>query len=414
MRRPRSVLLLAVLGLLLPAAAEARGKGKGRGKGGRGAGACTAAHLNCWATRRCCGNDAGDARGLACFTKAPGVRFAQCRTNGCVGTCNWECRLLRPNDSPHAPAVYGAGAQNTSQAIAAMLAPLAPSRAPPSGRSERLGNVIDSWYFASLGVGPRVASLVAMSCGLETCFARYLSSRMGRVSASASQAEAAKQEAQQHESWGLYSYPTIRTLMPQIRHDLRAAMREYAEQHDPALARQQYEGGASHLVVHYRLGDFVTNRWCVPPDDVAAAAAQLEPRVVEVMDGGTHHLDQVDGFSASPHRANRSRLQQAARMGSDLSGALEAALRRAMPTARIVRHTPVSADADWYRIAHAPLLVTGAGSFATTAAIASHGAHVRTPAAANLNFPDRGTRAAEQLAPNWRTYAYDVRSMQGR
>ena len=72
-----------------------------------------------------------------------------------------------------------------------------------------------------------------------------------------------------------------------------------------------------------------------------------------------------------------------------------------------------SIDGDWFRIALAPLLITAAGSFAVTAAIAGHGRQVRTPAAGNLNFPDREVRAEEELAPNWRTYAYDHTAMRG-
>ena len=96
---------------------------------------------------------------------------------------------------------------------------------------------------------------------------------------------------------------------------------------------------------------------------------------------------------------------------------------------------PSSIDSDFYRMAYAPLLVTGAGSFAITAAAANSGArHVRTPGAANLNFPDKGpthvchylsiistepfaraigVRREESLADNWRTYGYDVRELRG-
>ena len=106
-------------------------------------------------------------------------------------------------------------------------------------------------------------------------------------------------------------------------------------------------------------------------------------------------------------------MQYAMRLSATLQADLEAALRAALPRAKIVRTPAASIDADWFRIAHAPLLVTGAGSFAVTAAIASHATKVRTPAADNLNFPDRATVPVEQLAPNWRTYAYNAGAMRG-
>lgn len=397
------------------------GKAVGRGKaaGGGNAGKCATDYHNCWSTHRCCNERS------RCYTKADGVTFAQCRPNGCVGTCGWECVELKPGitaKAARAAPEYGRGAQNVTQAVAAMkLMPPPPAGgAAPPGKSERLGNVIDSWYFTGLGdimgsglSGVALAHLMSMTCSMEPCFARYLATQFDVVSASAAQRAAAMEEARRHSSWGMYNYPTIRTLMPALRHDLRGAMRRYAQAHDPSLLHPQYEGGARHLVVHYRLGDFVTNSWCIPPRDVAAAAAPLSPSVIEIMDGGMRHLDQVDGYSAGPHRANRTRQQYALQLSAELQRDVEAALRSAVPDAKIVRSPAASIDHDWFRIAHAPLLVTGAGSFAVTAAIAAHASEVRTPAADNLNFPDTAVRTEEQLAPNWRTYRYDMSAMRG-
>ena len=370
---------------------------------------CTADYRNCHTFRRCC-NSASK-----CYTKAAGVPFAQCRPKGCLGTCGWECRILHPaKQTVSGGPEYGEGAQNLTQAVAAMQQP--PARpadgSAPAGRSDRLGNVIDSWYFAGLGSGVALAHLMSTTCTMATCFAKYLATQ-STVTANDAQREAALRETTLHSSWGLYSYATIRHVMPQIRHDLRGAMRRNAAAYDPSLARQRYDGGDSHLVIHYRLGDFVTNSWCIAPADVAAAAAALSPTVVEIMDGGMRHLDQVDGYSAGPHRANRTRQQYALRLSSELQGELEGALRAALPSARITRTPPASIDADWFRIVHAPMLVSGAGSFAVTAAIASHGREVRTPASDNLNFPDRGVRPVETLAANWRTYSYSASAMRG-
>ena len=386
----------------LATTADAKGKGKGAGS------SCAADYHNCYASRRCCSEQS------RCYTKTEGVRFAQCRPNGCVGTCGWECRALRPISGDNGLVEYGLGAQNQTQAVASLQAFEPDSARPPTGRSERLGNLIDSWYFAGLGAGAALSHLISLSCGMEPCFARFLAARLGQVSASAAQGQAALAEAAKHQSWGLYSYATIRLLMPQLRHDLRAAMREYSSRFDVSLGDPTYEGGHSHMIVHYRLGDFVTNSWCVSPTDLAAAAAPLRPSVVEIMDGGIRHLDQVDGFSLTPHRANRTRQQYALRLSEQLQVDLEAALRSALPAARITRTPAASIDADWFRIAHAPMLVTAAGSFAVTAAVAGFGHAVRTPAADNLNFPDRAVREEEQLAPNWRTYVYDRQNLRGR
>jgi len=96
-----------------------------------------------------------------------------------------------------------------------------------------------------------------------------------------------------------------------------------------------------------------------------------------------------------------------------MAARLEAALKAALPRARILRRPPASVDADFYRMVHAPLLLTAAGSFAVSAAAAAFGREVWTPAAQNLNFPHLGQRSPERLADNWRTYAYEMEEMAG-
>ena len=147
--------LTAILLVTAPSAAAAAppqqpsgGKGKGKGKGGggkgggkgeAGAGTCTATGRNCWATRRCC--DGGGDQPALCVTKEAGLRFAQCRTDGCKSVCGWECRVLKQSGASDA---YGAGSQTKAAALATMAAPYNDSAAAV-GDSYRLGNVIDSW-----------------------------------------------------------------------------------------------------------------------------------------------------------------------------------------------------------------------------------------------------------------------------
>ena len=143
------------------------GKGRGAGKS-RSDGQCAADYHNCYGHRRCCSPNS------RCYTKTAGVRFAQCRPNGCLGTCGWECRLLLPIQSSEATAEYGDGAQNVSDAIAALKTFEPDPRRPPTGKSERLGNLIDSWYFASLGAGSPTAHLIS------ACATRTLQTRLPR------------------------------------------------------------------------------------------------------------------------------------------------------------------------------------------------------------------------------------------
>ena len=72
-----------------------------------------------------------------------------------------------------------------------------------------------------------------------------------------------------------------------------------------------------------------------------------------------------------------------------------------------------SVDRDFYRMVFAPLLVTAAGSFAITAAVASHAAEIRTPAAQNLNFPHWGAEAPSRISDTWQTYEFSLQNLSG-
>lgn len=112
-----------------------------------------------------------------------------------------------------------------------------------------VGNFIDGWYFASLGVKPRLHDLMMMSCGAAPSFGPFLASRLYNVSVPREKAMASVDMVRKSDSWGFYSYAAIRPIMPYVRRDLQAAMRDYAATYDPSLVNQEYEGGDGHMVV---------------------------------------------------------------------------------------------------------------------------------------------------------------------
>ena len=396
-------------------------------------GTCSIKHANCWKTGNCC-----DPM-QECYTKTAGVRYAQCRRKGCKKTCGWECRVHRlvQIGAPE----YGPGTQTPSQAAATIMEPFAvPPGAKPNGTSFRLGNVIDAWYSASLHwlmhnnyqnvhlpqtqspfmpsgdmLSQYTVTLVGMLCGVEPSFAKYLGTQLFNITAiKPARAAKALAAANRSHGWGLYNYSVIRALMPELRYDLRHAMKRYSDAHDVSLMNQTYAGGRDHMVIHYRTGDFTTNGWCISVRDVIAAAVSLSPSVVEILDGGRKHLAQVDGFSAPIGSKTKSRIKLAQNTSNWLLQELEDGLRAALPNAIVIRQgEPVSVDDDFYRLVHAPLLVTAAGSFAITAAAASTARVVLTPSAISLNFPNQGVAPEMRLAHNWRTYTYDINGLQG-
>ena len=154
----------------------------------------------------------------------------------------------------------------------------------------------------------------------------------------------------------------------------------------PDAERSQFDA-----VVHYRLGDFIHLGQLIHPRSVAAAAAALDPNVVEVLEGGVSHEATADDVR-TPESLRRLLLTE---------------LRRALPRARVLSAPPRPADVDFLRLARAPMLVTAGGSYAIAAAVASSSEHVRTPAAVDTNFPQRGAEPVRVVRPGWVTYAYD-------
>lgn len=185
-----------------------------------------------------------------------------------------------------------------------------------------------------------------------------------------------------------------------------------------------------HLVIHYRVGDFVHLGSCPSVDDVAREAAALQPAVVELLDGGATTDSSTAENSTHPRNfgaptlfetTNRAYIKaraQAAMRSREASAAtvsrLRSALKAALPNARHVSGlsppgaSHVSTDRDFYRMVHAPLLLTAGGSYAIAAAIASYAREVRTPAARDLLHLTKGQSRPESIGTAWRTYAFKV------
>jgi hypothetical protein len=283
----------------------------------------------------------------------------------------------------------------------------------PSGDSSRLGNVVQSWYFrgAISGGAYHDRALVDLLCKSPPSLAKYLGTQQGkrsinerRVSAKLASIDEAERPLRPANGWhkmDLYSYSGIGVMMPQLRIDLRRVLHDYAQAYDPSLSVQSFVGGDSHLVVHYRVGDILLapeTEQVISPASVARAVADLQPTVVEILDGGTRHLDfgSFAGKAAGLGDAARAAkqcldpFQKCRNLGSDQNSSLEFtqllidAIAAAVPSATVMRSPKRSVDADFFRMAHAPLLVTGIGSYAIAGAVAGYARGIRTPASWDL------------------------------
>ena len=254
------------------------------------------------------------------------------------------------------------------------------------GNSHRLGNLIDAWYFGSLGSSERrgqFSYLNQMSSALS--FGRFLSMDASlRTSFDSNTLAFLTQQADAF--WASYHYSNLIQCIEPFHTALRSQMNVYASSHRPALS----DAGPYDCVIHYRVGDFLALGQLIHPESVADACATLDPRRIGIMDGGmAHNTDDVTKQKSLQVKEQLKRL-----------------LRVKLPLAHIEDCPSGDVDLDFFTCANAPSLVTAGGSFAICAAVACKGV-VRTPACKNTNFCERGHEEVRQIRPGWKTYEYE-------
>lgn len=154
------------------------------------------------------------------------------------------------------------------------------------------------------------------------------------------------------------------------------------------------------MIVHYRVGDFLKNG-VIEVERVARTSRTLlqnghrRPlpiRAVYILNGGFYHKH--DSLSGDVLSKSKSLLQD-----------LTQRLQRMHPNAQIVQQqAESSADVDWLCMTRCGYLVTGAGSYALTAAMCNKNGLVRTPALKG-GCPNQGWTLPRQLTNSWSTYA---------
>ena len=252
------------------------------------------------------------------------------------------------------------------------------------GRTMRIGNLIDAWYFGSLGSKERKKEFHIMQneCGKES-FGLYLrldSSLKTQLSKS-TRAELVKRA---DEFWAVYDYSNVLKCLHVFGPTLRAQMFAFAKLHRPELL----DPVPYDCIIHYRIGDFLKLGQLIDPKSVVEACVQLRPRYIGVMDGGMSFNTDEDIRKSS----------------NEVKQSLKDMLKNSLPDAKVEDCEAGDTDRDFFKCALAPLLVTAGGSFAICAAIASKG-KVRTPACVNTNDCKVSSRPQE-IRKGWTTFAY--------
>lgn len=275
---------------------------------------------------------------------------------------------------------------------------------PPPTHTRRLGNIIDSWFFGSLGSQERIMTFKQLQKEVEErSFGRTfeLTDSLAR-NVSPDTLKTIIQASQR--DWATYHYDSFIPCLDLFRASLSQRVDTFFSGYDPP---ETYD-----CVVHYRAGDFLNAEYgVIHPDDVAHACASalrsrgaLKPSLrsvtVGIANGGiNHHTWQMSHLSKEEvHHRSRYLHEQLVRK-----------LKEIYRDRDLVCHFfSFSSDVDFFICARARLLVIGGGSFAVCAAIANKRAHViLSPACSDLSRAVRGPLSGDiSIAPNWSTYPF--------
>ena len=185
---------------------------------------------------------------------------------------------------------------------------------------------------------------------------------------------------------GFMLYTNYEALVPLVPY-LRPA---YLELLHHIAANRTARASAGTVVIHYRVGD--SHDWkkgnsteIVKSLVHAALDFTPAPRRFEILEGGASHACDVPDSC-----------------GWTLLRLLASRLRATFPNTTTVFMTGLSADESFVRVATAPMLITGGGSFAIAGAIACTG-QVRTPQCM-LGQNGECAKGRLDLTAQWRLY----------
>lgn len=265
------------------------------------------------------------------------------------------------------------------------------------GNSQRLGNGVDAWWFSCLGSVNRYRDILQKDYHFfknhykYPCFMKFLLEK-GVHSENISTPPNKEQILEWAKNWWvIYFYDKMSAVEPHFSNDMKRLFREFTAQYPEVFVSHSYS--PSHLVIHYRVGDFLKLGYDIAPEAVVHAI-DFEPSDVTIMDGGCNW-----GMQSNEINPSKRTLQQ-----------LKALLEKRFPNTRVTQRSENPLDMDLKFMIEAPCLLVAGGSLAMLAALMHHGKWLRSPACENLNFPKHG-----QISPgvvpipnhiDWQTYAY--------
>ena len=270
--------------------------------------------------------------------------------------------------------------------------------------SHRLGNVIDMWYFSNFKEfgDKKISDINNFDTRKNDCFSYFLLKNKNIYKKPG--------DLNLVGYWPIYYYQNIIKCIHNFESNLRSAMEEYDKLNNGILFSQKFKGN-KHCVIHYRLGDVVTLGDVIDYKNIIDVIRDLEDEIdtIEIMDGGKNHhpVRLAQGFNTF----KKSLLREDVKNSDIIYNNFYSDLIDTFPNMKIIKSEKKSADEDFYRMSSAPILITGAGSYAMASAIAGKSRIIRTPACKNLDHPKEGCIEEIKINKNncdWKTYNYQM------
>lgn len=247
--------------------------------------------------------------------------------------------------------------------------------------SYRLGNIIEAWYGQHHLHKRDQESVSSMTRNFPGTFGKFLDTYTPSDLVK-NPAPKFLYEAEHSYWWG--SMENQKSVHPWFGKSIRSAIREFfRDDVSPSTPNT--------CVIHLRVGDMLATNSAEFKVQYILDATDKLPRTpdrFEILNGGKFH-DHLGLIGRSEALLNE----------------LVDGLRKKFPDAVVAKIESHNADLDFYRMVKAPMLITGVGSFAILAAVASENFRL-TPALSQVDFYDRKYIVEpENVYDNWYTYS---------
>ena len=276
-------------------------------------------------------------------------------------------------------------------------------------QSRRLGNVIDLWYSGSITKNSKILTeLPTIDTVEKDSLSRYLIKNL-KVYQTLEKDNIKELYQEANNGCVTYYYKNIVKLVNNFSYNLVNILEEYDKINNNVLYEQNFED-ENHCVIHYRLGDVVTLGDVIDYKDIIKSMKELNVKfsVVEIMDGGkSHKSNPFHNFKSFLNVLDNHEMKESEKIYQDFYQTL----KKSFPESKVIQSVKRKTDEDFYRMASAPILITGGGSYAATAAIGGKARIIRTPACKTLDFPSKGCMENLEIPKNscdWKTYQYNM------